>query len=632
MAKKWRTYIVMVLGFCLAVFQLYSGVRPVATQMLRAVHVAFGLGMAFMIYPVIKSKEGKSDPKEHPGLFVMDLLFTAGIILCAFYFIHELDALAYRGGNPTTMDVVISCIAVLLVLESCRRSLGAAMPIIALVFIAYALTGNLPGFLRHRAIDIEWLSTHLFLTTEGVFGTTIGASATTVFLFVLFGAALEKTGGGEFFLRLAYSVCGRFRGGTAKVAVVGSGLMGMISGSAVANVAGVGTIAIPMMKQAGYSSDDAGAIEAVSASGGLIMPPVMGAAAFIMAENLNLPYATIVQAAILPATLYYMALLFTVDFIAGRQGLQGMPTENLPKFGETVKEGYLYILPMLILIYFICIAKTSAQRAAFWGFLSIVVLYAVQKIIKEKDVKGYLKMIFDILVDGSRQAVSIVAACACAGIIVGIISLTGLGLTLSGALVDLAGGSLFLLLLYTAIACVILGMGLPVTACYIILAVLAAPAIVKLGVPAIAAHLFVMYYGVLSNITPPVALASYVAAGISKSKPLSVAVTSCKMGIVLFVLPFMFVYQPVLILQDIQPFELAVALLTSVLGVIAISGGFQKYLLKATSLLESVLLIAGGFLMLYPEHITDALGIAMVALVFLLQWRSKKASVKNTAN
>lgn len=632
MAKKWRVYIITALGFTLALFQLYSGVRPVATQMLRAVHVAFGLGMAFMIYPVVKGKEGTSDPKENPGLFIMDLLFTAGIILCAFYFIHELDALAYRGGSPTAMDVIVSCVAVLLVLESCRRSLGAAMPIIALVFIVYALLGNLPGFLRHRPIDLEWLSTHLFLTTEGVFGTTIGASATTVFLFVLFGAALEKTGGGQFFLQLAYSVCGRFRGGTAKVAVVGSGLMGMISGSAVANVAGVGTIAIPMMKEAGYSADDAGAIEAVSASGGLIMPPVMGAAAFIMAENLSLPYSTIVLAAILPATLYYLALLFTVDFIAGRQGLTGMPPDKLPKFMEVVKDGYLYILSMLILIYFICIAKTSAQRAAFWGFISIVVLYAVQKIGRERDVRGYLKMMFDILVDGSRQAVSIIAACACAGIIVGVISLTGLGLTLSSALVDLAGGSLFLLLLYTAIACVILGMGLPVTACYIILAVLAAPAIVKLGVPAIAAHLFVMYYGVLSNITPPVALASYVAAGISKSRPLSVAVTSCKMGIVLFVLPFMFVYQPVLILQDVQAAKLAIALVTSVLGVISISGGFQKYLLRGATILESVLLIAGGFLMLYPEHITDLLGIVMVTLVFLFQWKGRRTAANNTAN
>ncbi|WP_298030445.1 TRAP transporter permease [uncultured Dysosmobacter sp.] len=624
MAPKWRTKITIVLGLILAVIQIYGGLRPIATQTLRAVHVALGLGMAFMVYPVLKKKEGRPDFKENKVMFLIDLACTVGIILCCTYFIMELDALAYRGGNPSTMDVIVSCVAVLLVLESCRRSLGAAMPIIAVIFIAYAMLGNLPGFLQHRAIDLEWLSTHLFLTTEGVFGTTIGASATTVFLFVLFGAALEKTGGGEFFLQLAYSVCGRFRGGTAKVAVVGSGLMGMISGSAVANVAGVGSIAIPLMKQTGYSADDAGAIEAVSASGGLIMPPVMGAAAFIMAENLGVAYSTIIAAAALPAILYYMAILFSVDFIAGRQNLVGMPKDQLPKFKAVMKEGYLYIIPMLILIYFICIAKTSAQRAAFWGFWSIVVLYGVQKLGKERDIRGYLKMLFDILVDGSRQAVSIIAACACAGIIVGVISLTGLGLTLSSALVDLAGGSLFLLLLYTAIACVILGMGLPVTACYIILAVLAAPAIIRLGVPEIAAHLFVMYFGVLSNITPPVALASYVAAGISKSKPLNVAVTSCKMSIVLFVLPFMFVYQPVLILQNVQAVTLISALVTSVIGVIAISAGSQRYFLRKANILECVMLLVGGFCMLYPGSITDIIGIVLFVIVLLGQMKKRK--------
>ena len=626
MAQKWRIRITMVLGLILAIIQLYGGLWPIATQTLRAIHVALGLGMAFMIYPVVKRKEGKRDLLSSKLMFVVDFLFTAGIILCCTYFITELEALAYRGGNPSTMDVIVSCVAVLLVLESCRRSLGAAMPIIAVIFIVYAMLGNLPGFLQHRAIDVEWLSTHLFLTTEGVFGTTIGASATTVFLFVLFGAALEKTGGGEFFLQLAYSVCGRYRGGTAKVAVVGSGLMGMISGSAVANVAGVGSIAIPLMKQTGYSSDDAGAIEAVSASGGLIMPPVMGAAAFIMAENLGVPYSEIILAAALPATLYYMAILFSVDFIAGRQGLVGMPKDQLPKFRAVMKEGYLYIIPMLILIYFICIAKTSSQRAAFWGFVSIVVLYAVRKILQEKDVRGFCKMILDILIDGSRQAVSIIAACACAGIIVGVISLTGLGLTLSSALVDLAGGSLFLLLLYTAIACIILGMGLPVTACYIILAVLAAPAIVNLGVPAIAAHLFVMYYGVLSNITPPVALASYVAAGISKSKPLNVAVTSCKMSVVLFVLPFMFIYQPVLILQEVQAVTLISALVTSVVGVIAISAGSQRYLLRNASVLECLMLLVGGFCMLYPESISDVVGIVLFVAVVLIQLKKRKSA------
>ena len=631
MSKKCRIGIITALGFCLALFQLYGGIQPIATQTLRAVHVALGLGMAFMLFPIVKGREGRPDPKENKGLLVMDLACMAGIILCVAYFVHELDALAYRGGNPTMMDVVVSCVAVLLVLEACRRSLGAAMPIIAVIFIVYALMSGLPGFLRHRAVDLSWLSTHLFLTTEGIFGTTIGASATTVFLFVLFAAALEKTGGGEFFLNLAYSVCGRYRGGTAKVAVAGSGLMGMISGSAVANVAGVGSIAIPMMKQTGYSADDAAAIEAVSASGGLIMPPVMGAAAFIMAENLGVPYSVIIVAAILPAVLYYLAVFFSVDFIAGRQGLHGMDKAQLPKLRDVMKDGYLYIVPMVVLIYFICIAKTSAQRAAFWGFVSIVVLYGVQKLVRERDVKGYFKMLFGILVDGSRQAVSIIAACACAGIIVGIISLTGLGLTLSSALVDLAGGSLFLLLLYTAIACIILGMGLPVTACYIILAVLAAPAITQLGVPAIAAHLFVMYYGVLSNITPPVALASYVAAGISKSKPLTVAVRSCKMGIVLFILPFMFVYKPVLILQSVQPLDLVTTLVTSVIGVIAISGGLQRYVLRRTTVLESVLLAAGGFCMLYPEPITDAIGVVLVAAVLFFQFRARKAETKAPA-
>jgi TRAP transporter 4TM/12TM fusion protein len=335
-------------------------------------------------------------------------------------------------------------------------------------------------------------------------------------------------------LTLATSIFGKFRGGPAKVAVVGSALMGTISGSAVANVAGTGCITIPLMKKTGYDSKSAAAIEAVASSGGLIMPPIMGAAAFVMSEFLGVPYLKIIVAAIIPALLYYIAVFVAVDCKAARMGLVGMPKEELPNFKEVIKSGFKFIIPLLILTYLIVVVMSSPQKAAFWGIISIIVIHAFELIKNKK--YGELKGIFDIFEEGSKQGLSIIVACACAGIVVGVISLTGVGFMLSGALVEIGGQNLFLLLFITMCTSIVLGMGLPVTACYIILAVLAAPALVNLGVNPIAAHLFVMYFGVLSGITPPVALAAYVGAGIAEAKPMAVSIEACKIGIVAFIL------------------------------------------------------------------------------------------------
>jgi len=613
--NRLRKIVLGILGVFLALFHLYSGgYQPLVAQTQRSVHVGIGLAMIFILFPSKKQEEGK----ENRVVLSIDLLLSILSIVCVAYFSLSLDSLAYRLGSPSMADILISTIGILLLLEACRRLLGLALPIISISFLIYALFGpHFPGILKHRGCDFEWLITHIFLSTEGVFGIPIGVSATYVFLFVLFAVGLEKTGGGEFFLDLAYSLFGRHRGGPAKVAVVGSALMGTISGSAVANVAGTGCITIPLMKKTGYNAKSAGAIEAVASSGGLIMPPIMGAAAFVMSEFLGIPYLKIIVAAAIPAVLYYVAVFAAVDFKAGSMGLKGLKPEELPVFKEVIKKGFKFILPLLVLIYYLVVVLSTPQKAAFFGFVTIILLY-VFGLLKNKDYAG-LKNILTILVEGSKQALPIIAACACAGIVIGVISLTGLGFMLSGALLEVGGQNMFLLLFITMCSSLILGMGLPVTACYIILAVLSAPALVKLGVNPIAAHLFVIYFGVLSGITPPVALAAYVASGIAEDKPISVALEACKIGIVAFILPYMFVYNPVLLLQDVTAVKMILAISTGLIGSIMIAAGTQGYLFTRANLIQRALLITGSCMLLFPEGYTDIIGLLGVVTVVIWQ-------------
>jgi len=600
---------VLLFAVILALIHLYcGGYRPITADLLRALHVGFGLTIVYMLYPFNPKKPGISLLIDVP-LVILTLIWSG-------YFSLTLDTMGTRAGSPILTDIVASTIGMIVLFEATRRVLGMILPSIAMVFLAYGLWGNLlSGILAHRGFDYPWLITHTLLSTEGIFGVPIGVSAGFVFLFVLFAAGLEKTGGGDFFLNLAQAMLGRFRGGPAKIAIVGSALMGTMSGSAVANVAGTGCITIPLMKDLGYEGKTAGAIESLASSGGLIMPPIMGAAAFIMAEFLGISYLKIIIAAAIPAMLYYLAIFFAVDFKAARIGLVGLPPSMIPNVWKVLKTGFQFIIPLFILILYLVIS--TPQRAAFWGFISLLVIY-VLGLVRKRDFRGIKNIIF-ILEAGSKQALPIITACAVAGVIVGVISLTGVGFMLTGYLLAIGGTSLILVLLITMVISIILGMGLPVTACYIVLAVLCAPALVDLGVDPVAAHLFIIYFGVLSNITPPVALAAYVAGGIAKAKPMSVAIEACKIGVVAFFIPYMFLYNPVLLIQNVTAFHFTVSLIGSIVGCIAIAAGTQGYLLAAANWIQRILLLVSGVLLF--SFMLQAYIIAFICIIIVLVWQ-----------
>jgi len=610
MNVEWfRRGAVATFGVLLALVHLYcGGYRPITADILRSLHVGFGLIIIYMLYPFNKEKVNLS--------LIIDSLLALLALAWVGYFTLTLETVPMRTGNPIFADIAISTIGMFVLFEATRRVLGMILPSIAITFLLYALLGHLiPGALGHRGVDYAWLITHSLLSTEGVFGVPIGVSARFVFLFVLFAAALDKTGGGKFFLDLAYAILGRYRGGPAKVAVVGSALMGTMSGSAVANVAGTGCITIPLMKDLGYDNRSAGAIEAVASSGGLIMPPIMGAAAFIMSEFLGITYLKIIISAAIPACLYYLAVFCAVDFKAARLGLVGLPADQIPKVWNVLKTGAQFILPLLVLIVYLVIS--TPQRAAFWGFVAIVVLYAIN-LAWNKDL-GSLKNILFVMEAGSKQALPIITACAVAGVVVGVISLTGLGFMLTGYLMTIGGTSLLFVLIISMVTSIILGMGLPVTACYIVLAVLAAPAMVELGVDPIAAHLFIIYFGVLSGITPPVALAAYVGAGIAEAKPMSVALEACRIGIVAFFLPYMFLYNPVLLLQDVTVVKLALSLLGAIIGCVAIAAGTQGYLLTNANWMQRILLIVAAVLLFSFK--AYAYILALICIGIAITWQ-----------
>ncbi len=621
MSVEWfRRGAVAIFGILLALVHLYcGGYRPITADILRSIHVGFGLIIIYMLYPFDKEKQGVS--------LIIDCLLALLALAWVGYFTLTLETVPMRTGNPIFADVAISTVGMLVLFEATRRVLGMILPSIAINFLLYALLGHLiPGALGHRGVDYSWLITHSLLSTEGVFGVPIGVSARFVFLFVLFAAALDKTGGGKFFLDLAYAILGRYRGGPAKVAVVGSALMGTMSGSAVANVAGTGCITIPLMKQLGYDNKSAGAIEAVASSGGLIMPPIMGAAAFIMSEFLGITYLKIIIAAAIPACLYYLAVFCAVDFKAARLGLVGLPADQVPKVWNVLKTGVQFMIPLFVLIIYLVIS--TPQRAAFWGFVAIIVLYVINLAWK-KDF-GSIKNILFVMEAGSRQALPIITACAVAGVVVGVISLTGLGFMLTGYLMTIGGTSLLFVLIISMVTSIILGMGLPVTACYIVLAVLAAPAMVELGVDPVAAHLFIIYFGVLSGITPPVALAAYVGAGIAEARPMEVAIEACRIGIVAFFLPYMFLYNPVLLLQDVTAVKLTLSLVGSIIGCIAIAAGTQGYLLTNANWLQRILLIAAAVLLFSFKIYAYILAFICIGIVVTWQLYASANARKRT--
>ncbi|MDI7260774.1 MAG: TRAP transporter permease [Thermodesulfobacteriota bacterium] len=586
----------------------------------RAIHWGFMSSLIFILYPFSK----RISPKQRPSLFDLAFwLISAGI--CIWICINSYDIMN-RAGRFLDVDVIIGTTLILLILEAARRSTGWPVPIVAICFLLYALLGPyLPEFLIHKGYSIKRLSTYLALSTDGVFGVPLGVSANFIFLFILYGAILQKSGAGKFFTDLAFSVTGWTRGGPAKAAVVSSCFFGMISGSSVANTVTTGAFTIPLMKKTGYPPHFAGAVEASASTMGQIMPPIMGAAAFLIAEFLGIPYIKVCIAAAIPAVLSFFAIFMQVHFKAIMMGIKGIPRIDLPSFKETLLNGGHHLISIFLLIYFLML-NFSPERAVFWAILATIGCSYIRK-----HTRMSLREIFEALKEGAIGSVEVAAACAAAGIIIGSITMTGLGLKFSSLIVDLSGGTLLLALPFTMIACLALGMGVPTTAQYIIISALVAPALIKLGVVAIAAHLFIFYFGTRADITPPVALAAYAGAGIAGSNPMKTGVTAFQLGIAGYIVPFMFIYGPELLMTG-PVHKVIFATLSATFGVYCLAAGVQNCLFIRTTFYERILLLITSFLLIKPGLVTDLVGLFLFGIVYLSQrMRRKREAVTKEA-
>ena len=605
---------VSALAITFSIFQLYTATFGVLdAQLQRAVHLGFGLALVYLLYP---SRKRWSRTKVHPLDVVLAILGAAS----PAYIVLEYQQLVLRSGTVTMSDLAVGLIGILLVVEATRRVVGIPMVMVVLCFIAYAFAGPyMPGVLAHRGLTLNQLVGHLYFTTEGIFGIPLGVSSTFIFLFILFGAYLESTGLGKFFIDLANSIAGWASGGPAKVAVLSSGLMGTVSGSSVANVVGTGSLTIPMMKKLGYHKNFAGAVEAAASTGGQLMPPVMGAAAFLMAEFVGVPYIDIVKAAVVPALLYFTGVWLGVHFEAKRSNLKGLPREQLPKFGRLfIERGHL-ALPLVVIVYLL-VSGYTPMRAALVAIVLSIVCSALRKSTRMKPIE-----IVRGLDKGARNVLSVLVACASAGIVIGVVTKTGVGLKLASGLLALSGGLLLPTLFFTMITAIVLGMGVPTTANYVITSTIAAPAIIQMGVPVLAAHMFVFYFGIIADVTPPVALAAFAGAGIAGGNALKTGINASKLAIAAFIIPYMFVLSPVILMVDATVGNVLLATMTAIVGMVALSSALIGYLVDNCRAYERIILIAGGLMMIKPGMLTDIAGFVLFALVLVSQWQRKKA-------
>ena len=580
-------------------------IYPMDPFQLRAIHLCFTLILTLFIF---KANRTSKDDRLH----FLDIPLVLLAIVSTLYIFIDFDDLIQRTGvDPTSWDIVFGTAFVILVLEMTRRTTGYTLVILGSVFIGYTLLGHyLPEAIRHGGYSYSRMVSFLF-STEGIFTIPLGVSSTYVFLFILFGAFLSSSGAGTTFTELAKSVAGWARGGPAKIAVIASSLFGTISGSAVANVMVDGWMTIPLMKSVGYRPQMAGAVEAVASTGGQIMPPVMGAGAFIMAEVLGVTYTKIIVAAAIPAILYYFALYWMIDFEALRYNLKGIPRAELPKASEVlIRQGHL-LFPIVVLLFSLIVLETSPIRAGLWSSLSIVLISFARRATR----MGWAK-ISEALEGGAKGILEVAATCACAGIIIGVMALTGLGVRISAGLIAMSGNSLILALFLTMIVSFILGMGLPTTAAYVICASTIAPALTQMGVPPLAAHMFIFYFACLSAITPPVALAAFAAAGIARTGLWGVGLCAVKIAAAGYIIPYMFVYGPPLLMIGSWG-EIIYSLATACVGTVCLAGGLQGWFLKTITWPQRVLLIAAALGLIKPGWVTDLLGAICMTLVIV---------------
>ncbi|MDZ7663890.1 MAG: TRAP transporter permease [Desulfotignum sp.] len=631
---KITAWVVMVLAVSLSLYQLYTaGVVALTALVQRSIHLGAILSLTFLLKPAFSGVK-----KNKLSLWlVLDWILVALSVYCTFYICNNLSDIFDRQGDWLFQDRIISILGVLLVLEACRRVIGIFMTGICVVSVVYAMYGPyMPDLIIHKGYSIERIVTTLWLTTEGIFGLPIGVAATFVFVFVLFGAILETTGGGAFFIDMAYALTGRFSGGPAKASVVASGFMGSVSGSAVGNVAATGSFTIPMMKKVGYRPHMAGAIEAAASTGGQLMPPIMGAGAFLMAEFTNTSYLTIIKVALVPAIMYYVTVLVFVHYEAKKFGLKGQPKESLPKVFEVLKQGLHFIIPVGILIY-VLMANYSPMMAGFIAVVSTLCISILMNFIRwilggrnEKSIWAFiaaeLKLLAKALENGAKNAVMVSVACAAAGIIVGMVGLTGMGLKFSSLVMDLSFGIKTVAILLIAGASLVLGMGLPVTASYIVLATLAGPALMDMGVPMLVAHMIVFWYSQDSNVTPPVSLASFAGAAIAKASPMRTAFASWKLAKGLYIIPLVMAYRPLLGMGDnyeLLHWEVVLTMITTTLGLVAFASALERFCIRAATLVETVLFWLAAVGLLWTSFWTEAAGFILLVIVLALQLRKK---------
>ena len=609
-------------GICVlfAAFQLYTATFGILDAHLqRAIHLAFGFLLIFLLYPTRKSW---SKTKMHP----LDVLFAIVGACSAMYIVVNYNELVLRAGMNTETDFIVGLIGTVLVFEAARRVVGWPMIIVALVFLLYAFFGPyVPGIMAHRGVGLEEMFDHLFFTTEGIFGTPMGVSSTFIYLFILFGAYLEATGLGKFFIDLANAIAGWAAGGPAKVAVLSSGLMGTVSGSSVGNVAGTGSFTIPMMKKLGYRPAFAGAVEAAASTGGQLMPPVMGAAAFLMAEFVGVPYFDVVKAAVIPAMLYYIGVWLGVHYEAKKFGLKGTPRDQLPKFKDLFLEKGHLAIPLIVIIYLLVSGYTPMRAALAAIALSIVCACL------RKSTRISFKQVIQGLIDGSKGVLGVLIACATAGIIIGVVTKTGVGLKVATALLDLAGGKLLPAMFFTMITSLILGMGVPTTANYVITSTIAAPALIQMQVPVLAAHMFAFYFGIVADVTPPVALAAYAGAGIAGANPMRCGVIAAKLAIAAFIVPYIFVLAPELLMINATAFTITYSALTAIIGMWGVSMSMIGFCQNLLNLPQRLAFLVGGICMIIPGTLTDGIGIALIIATFFWQKTNKiKGSIQQT--
>ncbi|MGD9566783.1 MAG: TRAP transporter permease [Sedimentibacter sp.] len=620
--NKSTEIVVNIIAFVLGVFLIYTsafGTLPALRQ--RSVYLTLVMAMLFLIYPAYGNKRDK-------GVAWYDYLFSIVAAISCFYVVIQYESILMRMGISNSIDRVMGVCLIILILEGTRRLVSPALAFITLLFLLYALFGNyIPGIFHIRSGGLSRLIDHQFMIPEGIFGTPMAAAATYVSLFVIFSSLLQASGMGEFIQDMAMALAGHKVGGPAKVAVIGSSIFGTVSGEAVANVVGTGTFTIPLMKKTGYEPTFAGAVEACASTGGQLVPPVMGAACFVMAEYIGVGYSKIMLAGIIPAFLYYFSTFVAVHLRAERLGLKGLEKSQLPDGKKAFKERGHLIIPFLAVIIMILMQFTISY-AALVGIILILIVANFKKTTRMSP-----KLVLESIIDGSKKTISFGVACACIGLIIGVTTLTGVGNVLGDYIITISQGNLLISLILIMIVSIFLGMGMPTVAVYIVLATVAAPVLIKLGVPLLAAHFYCFYFGIMANLTPPVAIPAYAAAAIADANPSKTGWAAFKIALPSFLIPYVFIYSPSILFIDTNIVELLMSLVTCIVGIFMIAMGFERYSFNhQMSKLKSIITLIGGILMIVPNLVADVIAVIILFIVLVTECKYNKEEKEMLCN